>query len=116
LVVLIFDVGLAGFFRWAEKRLRAIGIRACLAPYTIDWQIVEWAEREFGPGNFLIVTTDASFPCKDKVVLPTYFKTQKGYGKPKYEKLYTLLMKKLAGFGGRAIWASRSMPVSQPGR
>ncbi|RLI10838.1 hypothetical protein DRO33_05175, partial [Candidatus Bathyarchaeota archaeon] len=105
--VLVFDVSLSGFFRWARARLEAMGLVAVLSPYTIDWQIVEWAEREFGPGGFLVITTDASFPCKDKLVLPVRFRTQRGLGKPKYEKLWTLLAKGLA--------ARLTRPASGPG-
>jgi len=87
---LVFDVSLIGFARWARKRLECLGYWVILPPYKDDEQIVLWAKRTFGD-DFLIITTDKGFPCERKIVLPMSFRTNRGLGKPKYERLYTLL-------------------------
>ena len=88
-LVLVFDVPLLGFARWAKKRLELLGFKVVEPPYKDDDLIAKWAKENFG--NFIIITTDKNFPCKHKIVLPTFFKTNAGVGKPKYEKLYTRL-------------------------
>ena len=99
--VLLFDMPCIGFARWAKRRLEALGYGIVIPPYTLDEHIVVWARRTFRNRPVIVVTTDADFPFEPKIVLPTYFKTNRGYGKPKYERLYTLLCRALCAVGQR---------------
>ena len=96
---LIFDVSLTGFARWARKRLECLGYHVIIPPYKEDDHIIAWAEDNFGD-DFLVITTDKSFPCERKIVLPMSFPTNRGIGKPKYERLYTVLCRELHSRGG----------------
>jgi len=88
-VIVVADVSLWGFFRWAESRLRLLGIKVVYPPARAsDYAIAELARRL----NAVVVTSDKRFPYEPKAVLE--FPVGK---KPKYEKLYTQLMKKLHG-------------------
>jgi len=91
---LVFDESLRGFCRWAKHRLELLGFMVVEAPYKEDEHIVAWI-RSMLKNPAVVVTTDRSFPYNPKIVLPTFFPTNKGVGKPKYEKLYTRLVAEL---------------------
>ena len=56
-----------------------------------DYSISTYASKVGG----VVVTCDKGFPHPRKIVLPMMFRTQRGTGKPKYEKLWTALCEKL---------------------
>jgi len=105
-MIVVADVSLWGFIRWAERRLRLLGIKVVYPPARAsDYSIAELARRL----GAVVVTTDKRFPYEDKVVLE--FPTNK---KPKYEKLYTQLMKKLLGGAMSNSQDSRFTPRQPP--
>lgn len=90
---MIFDIPNIGFARWAKKRLELLGYRVIETPYKYDIAIALYAERL----GAIVVTSDKRFPYRKKIVLPQKFVTNSGViGKPKYEKLYTILMTELS--------------------
>ena len=89
-VIVVADVSLWGFMRWAEGRLRFLGIKVVYPPARATVYAIAELARRLGA---VVVTSNKRFPYEPKAVLE--FPVGK---KPKYEKLYTQLMKKL--FGG----------------
>lgn len=85
---LIFDVSLRGFVRRYGKFLRMLGYQVMEAPDSLkhDHILAEYARRR----GAIVITTDKYFPYEKKIVLP--LSPDK---KPKYEVMYTQLLKAL---------------------
>lgn len=92
---LVFDCCLTGFARWCRSRLEALGFEVVIPPRMIA-RYDEFLARYARERGAIIVTTDRSFCYEPKIVLPTWFEAQRKVGKPKYEKLYTILIKHLS--------------------
>jgi len=96
-VRIAFDNFLQGFAKWAKHRLTLLGFEVVEVPriyLSYDHLLAEWCRRN---RIDVLVTFDKRDFSKygNAVVLPNWFPTPRGCGKPKYEKLYTLLLKKL---------------------
>jgi len=92
MMILVFDHSIIGFARWCRRRLELLGYKVVIPPTGVmkhDMLLEEYAERV----NGIIVTTDKSIKYKHKVLLD--MPTDK---KPKYEKWYTELIKKLSNY------------------
>ena len=78
--VVIFDLSLAGFYKWSRRRLELLGFTPVITPYRHDFQIMTFAELVDG----LVVTTDKDFLDFRRAVVLKH---------DKYEKMYTAMIK-----------------------
>jgi len=96
-VRLAFDNFLQGFARWAKHRLTLLGFEVVEVPriyLSHDHLLAEWCRRS--RVDVLVTFDKRDFSrCENAVILPNWFPGQRRLGKPKYEKLYTRLVKQL---------------------
>ena len=78
--VVIFDLSLAGFYKWSRRRLELLGFTPVITPYRHDFQIMTFAKLVDG----LVVTTDKDFLSFSRAVVLKH---------DKYEKMYTAMLK-----------------------
>ena len=81
-MVIIFDLSLAGFYKWSRKRLELLGFKPIITPYRHDFQIMRFAEIVDG----IVVTTDKDFLSFNRAIVLRH---------DKYEKMYTAMLKRI---------------------
>lgn len=87
---IVVDIPLIGFVKRYKKRLSRIGVRVYIPKNYIrkyDYLFIQYARKH----NAWILTTDRTLDYDKVIVLPLHFKCQRNLGKPKYEKLWTIL-------------------------
>ena len=103
-----FDNFLQGFARWASRRLSVLGIEVVEIPRAFthdDELLIKWCKAN--NVDFAVTFDKRDFSKLDNaIILPNRFPVQRRRktGKPKYEKLYVILIRKLKEKG----WTPRS--------